>query len=1164
MDVTRDVVFGVMALRNSLIDPTQLARAMAEQFQSGAQLPEVVVSKGWMSVTQCADLNRELDGALRQHGGDLQRVMDQLGSAPRGDLASDVDPGSDRLDEHTVDMVNVASLPSASDGHDAPKHTLTLPPTGDGVDLQGAISPGDVQGNTLDFTPEQCSRYTLTRVYGEGGLGQVWLAIDPSLKREVALKNIRPGKDTALARQRLIREAQITGQLEHPNIIPIYELEQASPEATPYYTMRFLRGKTLQEKIASYHKHRKAGKVDPLELPELLQAFVDICQAIAYAGSRGVMHRDLKPQNIMLGDFGEVLVLDWGLAKYTGQAELGSGAERAPVRLAPASVESQTVAGQVMGSPAYMAPEQATGRVDLMDSRTDIYGLGAILFAILTGKGPHRGERTGNTAKDTRALLKKISQGETPRARDFDPTVPQPLDAICLHAMAKKPEDRYQNAAELARDVQRFLADEPVSVYREPWQQRAWRWARRHRARTQSFAAALVLTVVVSVVATIIVARAQSETAKALEAETKALKAEKTALAAAEAAKREATERFRQARRAVDESFTGISQALENYPGVQRLRTELLENAARDYERFAAERSDDPELRLEFALALIRLGDVRRLLAAFPESDAAYHRAIEVFESFLEEEPDSPQIQLALAQCYNALGMLHLTAGSLDDGTEAVSSFSTAGEAYQTAAKILTQLTGEATESPEFRRTKAQTLANQGVLLSRTSEFDAAIDALQRAAREFDGLANDLNEPRDRSELAKTRISLGELLVETGRNRDAESELEKAIDFYEVLVRQEPDSPGYLQGLADARKTLGNTLLALGREADRIALYETCITDYTALIKTRPDVPKYRQRLASTETNLAQTLFMLGRNDEAKTQAEIALGLAIDLVNEHPGVAENHVLEASSLVTLGQILRDLQDLTLAETACAKAAEKCTELIEAIPGQSGYFRLRGEVRNNMGTVQLLNSDYAAARQTFVDARSDFDKALELAPGDAWARDGLAWSMTYLGDALRLLDRAKEAKTFYELALQMLRKNDEEPRRQYQLAHLLVNCLDEELRDPTEAAVIADRISRQDPTNANYLTLQAAAAYRLGQWQPCLAKLDEAAIVQLRGKSSIDFWRAMALYRQSPENPQAKLVYDRACAQMDRQAPGDLKLVRLRDEAAALLGSAGEVR
>ncbi len=250
-------------------------------------------------------------------------------------------------------------------------------------------------------------RYSLQGVAGEGALGRVWMAADQDLNREVTLKEIQPeyacNEEAVL---RFLREAQVTGQLEHPNIVPVYELACRPDDGTPYYTMRFLRGKTFQQVIAEHHQQRRRGKTDRLELSKLLGSFIGICNAVAYANSRGVVHRDLKPANVVLGSFGEVLVLDWGLAKTIDQTE--EVAVESSIRLGHESDTTATQVGRIMGTPAYMSPEQAAGRLELIDGRTDIYGLGAILFEVLTGRPPHDGE-------STQEVLSKIIKCPPPR-----------------------------------------------------------------------------------------------------------------------------------------------------------------------------------------------------------------------------------------------------------------------------------------------------------------------------------------------------------------------------------------------------------------------------------------------------------------------------------------------------------------------------------------------------------------------------------------------------------------------------------------------------------------------------------------------------------------------------------------------------------------------------
>jgi len=340
------------------------------------------------------------------------------------------------------------------------------------------------------------ARYTLLRPFGKGGLGSVWLARDESLNRLVALKEVgEAGAQSSAAEARFRREAEVTGQLEHPNIVPVYQYGRDREREQPFYVMRFVGKKTFLDAISEYHARRNEGLADAVELHRLLSSYLSVCQAIAFAHSRNILHRDLKPENVALGNFGEVIVLDWGLAKRIDEGEL-SDATGAGGTLSGSSVDDRTTAGQVLGTPLYMSPEQASGRIDSMDERTDVYGLGAILFAILTGYAPHEASQESRSQSARGAeLYASIVENPTPKARDTNPDAPLVLEAVCARAMARTPAARYQSAADLAGDIQCWMAGEPVSAFKEKWRVRFLRWVRQ-RSLLQWCAALLVVTLV--------------------------------------------------------------------------------------------------------------------------------------------------------------------------------------------------------------------------------------------------------------------------------------------------------------------------------------------------------------------------------------------------------------------------------------------------------------------------------------------------------------------------------------------------------------------------------------------------------------------------------------------------------------------------------------------
>ncbi|MAT72054.1 MAG: hypothetical protein CMJ58_21320 [Planctomycetaceae bacterium] len=338
------------------------------------------------------------------------------------------------------------------------------------------------------------TRYRLVRVLGQGGLGRVWLARDLDLQRLVALKELSAGRESPIAAQRFRNEAEITGRLEHPGIVPIYQLSEDDETGRSFYTMRFLGKGTLQDSIAEYHERRGDGDDDPMLLQHLLVSFVSVCQAIGHAHSRRVIHRDLKPENVVIDNFGQVIVIDWGLAKLLDESEIEAVGDAEAYSHSDAVVTS---AGQVLGTPLYMAPEQAAGRVDDVDERTDIYGLGAILFAICTGRPPHEAAQirsgSGDRRAAGRALLTEIASGQPPRAKDVNPQIDPALDAICHKAMARRRYARYQQASDLAEDIQRWIAGQPVTAYSETMSQRVRRWIGKHQRLAQVVAGLLAV-----------------------------------------------------------------------------------------------------------------------------------------------------------------------------------------------------------------------------------------------------------------------------------------------------------------------------------------------------------------------------------------------------------------------------------------------------------------------------------------------------------------------------------------------------------------------------------------------------------------------------------------------------------------------------------------------
>ncbi|MEM6469495.1 MAG: protein kinase [Planctomycetota bacterium] len=471
-DLEGNLLFGIPAMQMDFISSQDLIASTSVWMRDKSKhLGEVLIDQRALDKDSYTLLLQLVSKHLELHDNAVERSLASLeiGSTTRRSLEQIGDSELEATLAHTRSRNDI--------GENAPADTVSL-----GQDsLAGP-------------------RFRILRPYARGGLGQVSVAMDHELHREVALKEIQEKHSADKnSRARFVQEAEITGRLEHPSIVPVYGLGQYD-DGRPFYAMRFIRGDSLREAIDQFHsdlaRHRDRS-VRNLELRNLLGRFIDVCNAVEYANSRGILHRDVKPGNIMLGKYGETLVVDWGLAKPIGKDRSHGDPDEPTLRPQSGSGSSPTQMGAAIGTPPYMSPEQASGRLDQLGVTSDVYSLGATLYCLLTGKPPF-------TDPDVATVLRKVQKGDFLPPRKIRSEVPVALEAICMKAMSKHHKDRYASPLVLAEDIEKWLADEPVSAWRDSLPVRVGRWAKKYRSQVAGVVAFLATAVPLLVVASLL------------------------------------------------------------------------------------------------------------------------------------------------------------------------------------------------------------------------------------------------------------------------------------------------------------------------------------------------------------------------------------------------------------------------------------------------------------------------------------------------------------------------------------------------------------------------------------------------------------------------------------------------------------------------------------
>lgn len=816
----RSVLLGLLAWQLGLATREHVEASLDVWQQDRTQAFDALLKqRARLSPEQSAWLANVAAAVIRQHGNDAAASLDALGQLlhVRSELSRRIDP------EATLDRGLVAS----------------------------SAAPISRPSSTI-AAAASTSRFDNLKSHARGGMGEVFIAEDREFARKVALKKIRPEHTgDLLMHQHFQRESQLTGNLEHPGIVPVYSAGRHS-DGQPYFAMRLIRGVSLDAKINEFHQAKK--HFTSSEFRQLLTQFITVCNTVAYAHSKQILHRDLKPANVMVGDYGETLVVDWGLARGWEQdsapaSEFGHGLRAA------AHQTTETESGGIVGTLSYMSPEQAGNRVFSFQPASDIFSLGATFYYLLTGKAPHP---TARSDKEREQTLEDIQAGKFPPPRSIRSAIPKPLEAICLKAMALHPDQRYATALNFAADLERYLADEPVSAYREPIPVRIRRWMKHNRSIVASAAvAASMLLAGALIYSAVVVNHNQALTAKnselaaataSLEKSNSQLTAAKTSLeqtnaqltaaVAAESAakvlaesKRVEAERAREETEKVlntfshllsrpnpgrdGESVTVLEVIQQLDPQIERLfpdqpaiQVQLLNVISNTYQGLGkyADAAETSERSL--TVALLELGEthedsIRTMihLATTYEAQDKLPKSIEMAEraiAAVRMRPGEPDWLTILAM--RTLGASYSTWGRHDEAIAELKS----------ARQLMSQLAGPA--SPETLRVTN----DLGAAYFGGERYQEAVGLYTEVLQRYSARAEPLW-------IATTRANLATAYLAQGRAEEALPLLEQVVAVQET--KYGPDHPDTL----NTKTNLGSALIDLGRPAEAITLLQEVV-----------------------------------------------------------------------------------------------------------------------------------------------------------------------------------------------------------------------------------------------------------------------------------------------------------------------------------------------
>lgn len=703
--------------------------------------------------------------------------------------------------------------------------TLTSPDRsgGETIATGGATAWGVLPGSHI-------GHYRIIRTIGQGGMGTVYEAEQDRPRRTVALKVVRAGLATPKMMRRFELESQVLGRLQHIGIAQVYEAgtADAGQGPQPFFAMEFIRGRLLNDFAGA----------DNLGTRARLELMAKVCDAVHYAHQKGVIHRDLKPGNILVDDTGQPKILDFGVARATDS----------DVQV----TTLQTDVGQIVGTLAYMSPEQVAADPAELDIRSDVYALGVICYELLAGRLPLDVSR-----KMIHEAARTIQEDDPAPLSTYNRVFRGDVETIVAKALEKEKGRRYASAAELAADLRRYLQDEPIVARPASTTYQLRKFAKRNKGLVGGVVAAFIIMVIASVVSVTLAVQAHRARA-------------------AETAQRERAENnLHAAIGAVDKYLTNVSESEDlKAAGLESLRRQLLGTAKDFYEDFVRQKTDDPRLMRELGSAHLRVGNIDRELFQNDRAEQSYLKAMEIFDR-LDGESKATSDRLAV---FNNLGLVYRDTGRFDE----------AAKLFGKGIAFESQL-----NSADFDAPLGSSIANMhdnfGTMLlqlRRLEECEAHHQkglAIRKRCLEI--------EPDSEfylKDVCISHVNLGTLYATTNRLPQAEEHLRQAVEQGRRLMEKAPQDMQYQNALAGALNNIGGVYTLLGDNGEATKAHRESLAIREKMAAAHPAVTEYALRLAGSHTNLGEIAVLDNKPDEALVSLDEAVRILQGVLEKEP------------------------------------------------------------------------------------------------------------------------------------------------------------------------------------------------------------------------------------------------------------------------------------